>query len=907
MALIKWLADWFRTWRGLILLLGSLTVSVVLLAIARNAGDPLWLTSHLPPAHGGDGILWQVQTTFLSVGFAGLAIAAQLFAEAPLAIGASRGRVLKYIGASRLVGIGLVGNVVIGIETIWLSSGLGVLGVTIVWFVPTVVLLVGSTVKLVKLFGHPSLLDEVIRTSLVESLSGRLEEVSRRYSVATKQLDGLVTSGWSHLNLRSSTITLRVPVPQAGVVIKAIKPNAVRRALDTLAPRVTESRSSGAESSGAYIPPQITLDVEPGDRTRHGETAFRFITHEPLDGSDRRRIVRLLQSSIEFESSGAVTPDEETDREIANLKDAVGMNIRSGAFSTAERAVELLGHVVRGVWMIERDGLDSSRRASFTRRDWLFRSLGEVEQDAVLSPRAAGMFVDQAMTRALEAPRTGSSEYVDECLRSFTRIWLDVLQHAGMEFDQLIGRIVVCVQNLAVLTAPDQREDLSTRATWAMVELVKLALDAHKPRAACLAAEELGGMFQYSDRDGTKRAHVRAGQLVLAGWLDYLSGKGDARDPADAGLRALVTPRGTWAEILTARNLAERGKTPFSRWDWWEMKFSGSAHAQSLELSHYIDRAQVTALALSYGHLPPASDQQTASEYQRLLRLLDERATDLTTMELRLKKGFLDEIDRWQTAEDARLTTEPLSDARVDDLRTSLVRALDVDQRLADCIPHTSTVPEGTDTSRSILGMNLRVPRHYFVDEIFNETYADPAELGSVIARGFIDGEERKIVGLLRSLQDELLEPSAEAIRSQIDALEDNAEHYVLLTPYGGITNLEGWYSTEFSQALTRVTHMETSALDGEAILFDSRTTLISCRRPEGKEGLTPVRKTSIALGVFEDVQDGDEPQVRVETGEYFVVWPGSIPRLYRFGVDTMGHGDIDAAHGSGDARPGSP
>ncbi|WP_350271089.1 hypothetical protein AAFP32_06295 [Brevibacterium sp. CBA3109] len=830
-----------------------------------------------------------MQTTFLSVGFAGLAIAAQLFAEAPLAIGASRGRVLKYIGADRFVGIGLVGNVVIGIETIWLSSGLGVLGIAIVWFAPTVVLLVGSTVKLVKLFGHPSLLDEVVRTSLVESLSSRLEEVSRRYSVATKQLDGLVTSGWSHLNLRSSTITLRIPVPQGGGLIKAIKSNAVKQALDTLAPRVTENRSTKAESSGRYVPPQITLDVEPGDRTRLDETAFRVITHEPLDGSEQRRIIRLLQSSIEFESSGAVTPDEETDREIANLKDAVGENIRSGAFATAERAVELLGHVVRGAWMIQRDGFDSSRRASFTRRDWLLRSIGEVEQDAVLSPRAAGMFVDQAMTRALEAPRMGSSEYVDECLRSFTRIWLDVLQQGGTEFDQLIGRIVVCVQNLAVLTAPDQREHLSSRATWAMVELVKLALDAHKPKAAILAAEELGGLFQYSDQDGTQRAHVRAGQLVLAGWLEYLSGKGDARDSADAELRALVTPHGTWAEILSARNLAERGETPFSRWDWWEMKFSGSAHAQSLELSHYIDRAQVAALALSYGPLPPANDQQTASEYQRLLGVLDERTTDLTTMELRLMERFLDEIGRWQTAEDARLTTEPLSGKRVDALRTSLGEALDADQRLADRIPHANTVPKEADTSRPILGMNLRIPRHYLVDKIFNQTYADPAELGSVIARGFTDGEESRIVGVLRSLQDELFEPSAQAICRQIDALGDKAEHYVLLTPYGGLMDLVGWYSTEFSQARNQVAHIESSMLASEMILFDSQTTLVSCRRPEEKEGLTSVGNTSVALGVFEDVLDGDEPQVRVETGEYFVVWPGGVPRVYRFGGESDG------------------
>lgn len=900
MALAKSLAGWARRWHGSILLGASLIMSVALLSIARDAGGSQWLALHLSAAPGGDGILWQVQTTFLSVGFAGLAIAAQLFAEAPLAIGASRGRVLKYIGAGRFVGVGLAANTVIAIETIWLSSGLGVLGIALFWFMPTVVLLVVSAVRLMELFRNPSLLDEVVRTSLVESLSSRLERVSRRYSEATKQLDGLVTSSWSPSELRSSTVALRVPVPQGGLVIKAIKPKAVRQALDALAPRATESRSTEAENVDVYTPPQITLEVEPGDRTRPGETAFRVMTPETLDEPGRGRIIRLLQSSIEFETSGAVTPDEETDREIANLKDTVGTSIRSGAFSTAEQAVELLGHVVRGVWMIQLDGIDSSRRGSFTRRDWLFRSIGEVEQDAVLSPRAAGMFVGQAMTRALEAPSAGSPEYVDECFRSFTRVWLDVLQQGGKEFDQLSGRIVVCVQNLAQFAAPDQHEDLSKRATWVMVELVKLALDAYKPEAAVRAAEELRGLFEYSDRDGTQRARVRAGQLVLAGWLDYLADKGDDRDPADSGLRELVTPLGTWAEILTARDLAERGETPFSRWDWWEMKFSGSSHAQLLELSHYIDRSQLAALALSHGPLPPASDQETASDYQRFLRVLDERSSDLTTMESKLKERFVEEIAKWKTAEDARLGIEPLSDTRVDALRTSLAETLDVGQRLADRVPFTGDVPGDADTSRPILRMNFRIPRHYLVDRVFNQTYADPAGLGPMIARGFTDGEERKIVGLLRSLQGEPREPSVKAIREQIDALEDQAEHYILLTPYGGLTDLDEWYSEVFSEVLNRVTHIETSALDEQAILFDSRTTLVSCRKPEKKEGLTPVGTTLIALGVFEDVYDGDEPQVRLETGEYFVLWPGDAPRVFFFGAGPVPQETVEAGGGPG-------
>ncbi|MGL5827040.1 MAG: hypothetical protein ACRCYU_19835 [Nocardioides sp.] len=870
--------------------------SVVVLSIAHIEGDPGWLKQHLPAADGGDGILWQVQTTFLSVGFAGLAVAAQLFAEAPLAIGASRGRVLGYIRADWFVGVGLAANAVIAIQTIWLPSGLGVLGIAIFWFTPTVVLLVVSTIRLMQLFGHPSLLDEVVRAALVETQSSRLGAVSRTYAAARSQLDGLVTSGRSLAGLKaSSPSTLRVPVPQAGLVIKTIKPDAVRRARDLLGPHATEGVSTASEGADPYAPPIVTLDVEPGDRTRLGETAFRVITVNEFSEATQSRLVRLLQSSIEFEPPGSVTPDEETDREIANLKDAIGTNLRSGAFATAERALELLGQVVRGVWIAQSESLGSSRRSSFTRSDWLLRSVGEVEQDALLSSRAAGLFVKHAMTRALEAPQVGSAEYVNHCLRSFTAIWFDILRHGDSEFEPVPSRITTCVQNLAAYSysADDRREDLQARATWAMVELVKLALDAKKPAAATMAAEELSGLFAY--RDGSGRSHVRAGQLVLSGWLDYLADKEDERDPADPDLRALVTPLGTWSEILSARRMAERGVAPFSRWDWWEMATSASGRAQILQLSRYIDRAQLAALASSYGTLPPAQDQETASDYQRFLDLLGEGDRALSSQEKDLEQRFIAEIGKWASAEDARLEQASISQSKVAEVRAALVDTLKVGQRLACQIPVVTDVPDSADTSRPILGMNLRVSRHYLVDDIFNQTHADPDDLGRVIARGFTDGEEHKLIGELRRLQNALLEPSAQAILSQINVLADEAENYVLLAPYGGLMPTDEWYSREFGEALARVIHIETGVLDGEAILFDRRTTLVSSRKPEEKQGLTPVAETSIALGVFDDVVGGAKPQVRVETGEYLVVWPGGDPRVLRFGIESSEGGTVDA------------
>ena len=293
-----------------------------------------------------------------------------------------------------------------------------------------------------------------------------------------------------------------------------------------------------------------------------------------------------------------------------------------------------------------------------------------------------------------------------------------------------------------------------------MVELVKLALDAKKPVEAQIAARELNGLFEYSDRGGSGRSHVRGGQLVLSGWLRYLADKGDERDPASPDLRALATPDGTWAEILSARNLAERGVAPFGRWDLWEMETLASGRAQLLELSHYIDLAELAALASSYGPLPPARDQETASTYERFVGLLASDGPELGTKESDLKRRLAEEVEKWEAAENARLSAEPLSQERIADLQTALRETLDAEQRLASKIPTTAEIPDVADQSLPILGMNFRVSRHYLVDEAFNQTYADPDELGRIIARGFMEAEDEKIVGEILAQQANILDPT---------------------------------------------------------------------------------------------------------------------------------------------------
>ena len=76
-----------------------------------------------------------------------------------------------------------------------------------------------------------------------------------------------------------------------------------------------------------------------------------------------------------------------------------------------------------------------------------------------------------------------------------------------------------------------------------------------------------------------------------------------------------------------------------------------------------------------------------------------------------------------------------------------------------------------------------------------------------MIARQIHGDEEQKIDEPLST--DNVLDPTAQAIRQQIDVLGDDAKHYVLVTPYGGLMDIDGWYSTSLGGAVPREAHRD--------------------------------------------------------------------------------------------------
>lgn len=883
--------------RGYVLFAMLFIVSLGALAVGHYLIEPAWKDFPLLAVEGSGGLFWQVQSTFLSVGFASLAIAAQLFAEAPLAIGASRGRVFSHVGAERFVAAGLVANIAIATEAVWMPSSVGIIAVVAPWFIATIFLLVRSTVKLMELFGRPSLLDTVVARTLTTEIAARVETAGKLYERANRDIERLFVSEEAPLaaELRGR-VAFRVRAPDNSLVLKAVRPALVRRAISELAPRTTEGNSTTAEDPEPFIEPRIHCDLAPGDRLRTGQHAFRVEVAPALSETTRNRVTALLLESLVFEHEDTITAVEESLRDVSSLRDTIGTAVRTGAFATAERALRLLGTALRGVWLSapeDRDILSASR----SQIEELLRAGGDVEQDVTLSPRVASIFIDAAMKRAVEAGRVGNVGYVEECLRSFTRMWSDVLRYGGDSFEPVRSRIVTCMVTLAayVYSGSDVNygEKNVTRAIWAFVHIVKLAIDAKCIPDAVRAAEELGTLFEYRE-EGDAREQVRAGQLVLSAWCSYLAAATDDRDPSDSVLPAALAPRGTLIELLQARKVAGRGESPFSRWEWWELRDTSSVRAQSMEMSGYVDRELVKALVSAGGPLPDAADDETAADYQRFVSLLSEAGSDPSDAQARLKAALQAKIDEWELSEDRLLAVEAISEGRLQAVRDALRNALEVEPRIVNFVPRKQALPvpeEGTtcvDDSLPILGMNLLIPRMFLVDRVFKQTYADPSMFGSAIATGFTDGEDRRVADGLRALSPDPIQLTVAEIRDAIAMLDEHeAKHHVLFKPYGGVDDLQEWYDADMRKILDRITVIETAVLDQEAFLFDPRTTLLSRREPEEKAGLDTVEGTTISLGVFDDAKSEGEPQVRIETGEYFVVWAGEDPRVIRFGNGT--------------------
>ncbi|WP_372969801.1 hypothetical protein [Microbacterium sp.] len=852
--------------------------------------EPTWAGFPIPSVDGGGGLFWQVQSTFLAVGFASLAVAAQLFAETPLAIGASRSRVLSYIGARGFLAVGLSANGLIAVEAVWSPSNLGVVVVAL-WFCATVWLLISSTTKLMDLFGRPSLLDVVVTETLTVGIAARLKDSAARYERANRDVEGLFADEGSALTAEiRGSVSMRVRAPDNRLVLKAVKSIFIRRAMSVLV-RARQGGGGSEESSHTFVPPRIHFDLTLGERVRDGQHAFRVESSFALDEESEERVKTFLVESLVFEPEGTVTAVEESLRDVSSLRDTIGSSVRSGSFATAERALEILGTALRGVWVAAPATRDAFPTAPSPTED-LLRAAGDVEQDVILSPRVANIFVDGAMRRAVEAGRTGSIRYVEECLLSFTRMWWDLLRYGDESFEAVRSRIITCVVNIAgyVYSSNDKsdRQAYVARAIWANVQLVKLAIDAKNVLAAQRAAEELGALFEH--REGEEaRARVRAGQLVLSSWMSYLASINDGRDLDAPELRASLKPGGTRSQILDARAMAGRDESPFNRWQWWELNDTGSMRAQTMQMSGHVDSETVDALVAASGPLPDADDSETASSYRRFIYLLKQSGDKLNPAQEHLLDLLEERFDGWERAEDVLLSEAPISEARVKSIREALRDALDGEPRLAEYIPRQS-VPvnedgePAVDVSLPILGLNLLVPRIFVVEEVFKQTYADPTYFGQALATGFRDGEDRRIAEHLRQLSSAPRRLTVAAIRDAIASVdEDEAKHHVLFKPFGGMGNLDEWYDEELRMLLGRVTVIETAVLEDEAFFFDSRTTLLSCREPEQKADLYPVPGTTIALGVFEDAKSEGEPTVRIETGEHFVIWRGERPKVTSF------------------------
>lgn len=838
----------------------------------------------LAPTADAGALLWQVHSTFLSVGFAGLAIATQIFTESPVAIGATRSDVLRHVRIPDFAKIGLASNLLIGAEALWLESDAGLLLVVLACLLPTAAAMVWSYWKMLSLLSSPTQLDARVQATLVETVEARLKSLEAVRAASATELESLRANGL--VDGPTAPGMERVPVflPHSDRVVRRIRSRVVQQAVQSAAAITSTVQDSEAKAQD-IVRVEISANVELGTRQPSGRAAFWIFIQGTAPAGMVDGIKHILLDALDFEDLGAVTPDEEIAHELGLLRDTLSASLRSGQFNLAERALNMIEAIVRKAWQSPRQPGPISLRLSALRSDWLYRTIAEAELDASLGRRETDLFIDHAMSRTLTSPALASYEHFTLSLASFARIGRLLLEERPPHWPEAWHRLLNGLQNLAEYSFHGEADadDLRTECVWTIVELAKAAIDAENGEAALEAAAFLASIFEHIH--GHLRREVGAGQLVLRAWTLLLASKGRADWAAWAALQQHLTLTGTYDSQVAARSHTERPSGGRGRWEWWELESDGPAKVTVMEMDSYIDKAVLKSMSASWGPLSPASDEQTASTYRRLLSLAEDTSMTTTPGLDGLIAALRKRIDEWKESQYVQLSQAPLAASRIAEMRESARAVLTGKNRLATLVPALTEIPELVQDDAPILGMNLRVPREYLVEEVFNSTYADPAQIGQSVGRGFIDGEDRKVCALLRSLNPSPEPLTPEALSSVLDQAAHTPER-VLVAPFGG-PNLDHWWTTEVQQALSQITLIESAALEDELLLF-SPADFESLRQPEAKQGLTSIADTQVALGVFEDVTGMPRPHVRVESGEKFVVWPrpGAAVR-YLHGTNT--------------------
>lgn len=875
-----WRPSWVDHHVTLLVLLFYLIAVIVSIMLPHKFGTSYELRWFANIETNTIGTIWQVQTMFLSFGYAALAIAIQVFSYGSVSIGVSRKQLLKTIKADRFAISGLVANGVLAIKTTLKTVPIDSL-ICLAWLLLTISFLVNSTWKLLKLYSTPAAVDFLARETLKQSIIIRGNDQFEKQQRPINELQKLNVHTETNFVWESRKHNLKIPAPIPGRVIRSYNYREIANIPSVLN---ETSKSIIKKDAGEEQPrePIVILHRLPGERTELNSSLVTIKTDYRVTSHQQNAIVEALQRAVRYESADAVTADEEIELEATKLYDAISTGLTSGAFATAERAIKILWSIAYEI----SNTYDKSSTKSSPENDFLldkiFHQLAHAEKHCIVSPQAADFFIRHTINN-LNLSRTLSQKYYTHvCVQSLLRIWSDIVSHStGERYKPSQFYALISLHSLTLSSKNDDDQQLTLQIVWALAEMTKRSLDAKHVQAATRCATALNKYFSEHTSNEEIIKNVSAAKLVLLSWKNYLKGTKDPRYIESNDLTKNIQLDDDIPSLLDAMKLLEDDNIAFRGWKHWELKAQIGIVAQPLEFTSYIDKTLLECILDSYGSFPPIENNSTANLYSRMRTLLDDDKFKTYEHYKQIRTELETELKNWRAKEMKRLANTPLSADSINELRDNIASALEREPRLSNRLPIIECIPPMKFHGTEILNYTDETSRQLLVPGVFDRTAYFSNLYCDGVAEQIHFGEESRIVNALLNLTGTHHVFSIESVSNHIDMLGNEASYFVLLTPYS-ISRVMLW---EHSKFLERVSHFRLRCLTKSAILFDSRDTLFLYRSPEKRKGFTPVGVTDVALRVYEDVDWEFEPQIRIEVSEYFVLEAGNDPSIHFFDI----------------------
>lgn len=861
-------------------LLATGSALTLLLVLFAQFGQPEFLPQFSPDADEALGLMWQVHAGFLAIAFAGLTIASQVYADSPLAAGTARRAILAELRVGRLLSVGLTGNLLIAVAAIWLPTDAAVLLMFSTAFLISVGYTVRSYLTLGSLYSDPASVDQLIGMSLDGEVK-KAAEVSSEQEKAAERLSLEFLSAGVLLEAPPFRTNRRDVIHSRNIAtISAIRIDVLRVAVEeferlTAGDLVASETPQPTELTAAETAPRprIVMYARPFRKLRSRTVLFSLYGDglDKIPVGEMERVLSMLRSAVMFESEPYIGPEDRILWEMRAVQDAAREAFGTGALNRASRAIALLERANDVGWSIAAPG--GAPAMNSDRRDWLLMPFADLEWSSGNLHGSAGLLIDSAISRSIKAVKDDDFDRFISDLVSFQRIWASALDTVDSS-ESVLDRILVALQNLAefVVGGDEAHQEFRESCVWAFAHLVKESVDRDRHRAARRAADYLIRLYRYNQSKGVSQTHVEGARLALAAWLLLRRSSGKTID-GDL-LNMLVDLSGS-TTILRARSYLDHVGSPISRWEWWESQESRSLDVNVVEITRYADLATAVALVKRPGPLPNAA---TESDVYLASRVSDELGNIDNELSLMLRlpgnnvaiRSALERIvDRWRAAEANQLAAQPIAGGQTEMFRESIAAAMDGPTRLADSFIRSDGQTSQQRTERGVIGLNVFVPRQFFVDSASAGSFADPSQLGGEFARAMLAGEEAKLLGVLDSLSEPKRETSLEEFGALLaDVAED--DDFLVLRSFN-VVDFGFWADLAKVVASAEIELVAVDLgpdRDFDVLLVSKTRSIEVLRTPEEKEGMEPIGDTGVSCGVFDDVPAEGDPKVRVEVGE---------------------------------------